>query len=47
MFSCEYCKISKNTCFEEYLRTTASELTLESDSLGLSFWAVDFNTILR
>ena len=25
MFSCEYCKISNNTCFEEHLRTAASE----------------------
>ena len=25
MFLCEYCKISNNTCFEEYLRTAASE----------------------
>ena len=25
MFFCEYCKISHNTCFEEYLRTAASE----------------------
>ena len=25
MLSCEYCKISNNTCFEEHLRTTASE----------------------
>ena len=24
VFSCEYCKIFKNTYFEEYLRTTAS-----------------------
>ena len=26
-----YCKIFKNTYFEEHLRTAASELTLESD----------------
>ena len=25
MLSCEYCKISNNTCFEEHLRTAASE----------------------
>ena len=25
MFSCEYCKISNNTCLEEDLRTAASE----------------------
>ena len=37
MFSCEYCEISKNTCFEKHLRTAASELTLGSDSLGLFF----------
>ena len=24
MFSCEYCEISDNTCFEEQLRTAAS-----------------------
>ena len=27
MFSCEVCKISKNTIFIEHLRATASELT--------------------
>ena len=27
MLSCEYCKISKNTYFEEHLRTAASEVT--------------------
>ena len=25
MFSCEYCKISNNTCFEEHLQMAASE----------------------
>ena len=25
MFSCEYCKISNSTCFEEHLLTGASE----------------------
>ena len=25
MFSYEYCEISNNTCFEEHLRTAASE----------------------
>ena len=25
MFSCEYCKISNNTCFEEHLRKATSE----------------------
>ena len=28
MFYCEYFEISRNTCFEEYLRMTASEVTL-------------------
>ena len=37
MFSCEYCEISKNTSFEEHLRTAACEMTLKSDYLGLSF----------
>ena len=27
MFSCEYWEISKNTYFEEYLQTTASDST--------------------
>ena len=43
---CEYCEISMNTYFEEHLRTAASELTLGSDSLGVSFWTVAFKTIL-
>ena len=30
MFSCEYCEISKSIYFEKHLRTTASEVTLES-----------------
>ena len=46
MFSCEYWKISKDTCFEEHLRTAASEVTLGSDCLELSFWIVAFETIL-
>ena len=33
----EYCEISKNTYFEEHPRTAASELTLGSVCLGLSF----------
>ena len=45
MFSCEYCEISKNNYFEEHLRTAASEVTLGSDCLGLSFWTVAFKTI--
>ena len=32
---------------EEQLRTAASEVTLESDSLGLSFWRAIFKTILK
>ena len=27
MLSCEYCKVSKNTYFEEHLRTAASKVT--------------------
>ena len=46
MFSCEYWEISKNTYFEEHLRTAASEETLGSDCLGLSFWRVAFKTTL-
>ena len=42
MFSYEYWEISKNTYFEEHLCTAASEVTLESDCLGLSFWRVAF-----
>ena len=37
MFSCEYWKISKCTCFEEHLRTAASKETLGSYCFGLSF----------
>ena len=29
VFSCEYCKIFKNTYFEEHLRTAASECRLQ------------------
>ena len=46
MFSNEYWQISKNTYFGEHLRTAASEETLGSDCLGLSFWRVAFKTIL-
>ena len=46
MFSCEYCEISKNTSFEEHLRTPASEVTLGRDCLGLFSWRVAFKTIL-
>ena len=45
MFSCEYWKISKNTYLEEHLRTAVSEVTLGSDSLGLSFWRIAFKLI--
>ena len=37
MFSCECFKISKTTYFEEHLHTAASEVTLGSDCLGISF----------
>ena len=46
MFYCEYSEIPKNTYFEEYLHTAASEVTLGSDCLRLSFWTVAFKTIL-
>ena len=46
MFSCKYWKISKNTYLEEHLCAAASELTLGSDCLGLSFWRIAFKTIL-
>ena len=35
--SCQYWEISKNTYFEEHLRTAASEETLGSDYLGFFF----------
>ena len=44
MFSC--CEIFKNTYVEEHLVMAASELTLESDSLELCFWTIDFKAIL-
>ena len=46
MFSCEYWESSKNTYFEEHLRTSASEVALGSDCLGLSFWRAAFKTML-
>ena len=46
MFLCEYYEISKDTYFEEHLRTVASEVSLGSDYLGLSFWTVAFKTFL-
>ena len=46
MFSCEYWEIPKNTYFKEHQRTAASEETLGSDCLGLSFRRVAFKTIL-
>ena len=42
----EYCEISKNIYFEEHLLTTASEVILGSDCLGLSFWTVALKIIL-
>ena len=38
MFSCEFCEISKNTFFTEYLRTTASNIYRENslEQLGIS-----------
>ena len=32
------CEIFKNTCFQEYQHTAASELILQSDGLKLCFW---------
>ena len=46
MYSWEYLEISKNTYFEEHLRTATSEVTLQNDCLWLSFWRVAFKTIL-
>ena len=46
MLPCEYWEISKNTYFEEHLPTAASEVTLEDDCLGRSYWKVAFKTIL-
>ena len=34
MFSCEYSKISYDACFEEYLRTAASENNNKKSFLG-------------
>ena len=39
------CEIFKNSCFEEHLRTAASELALPSD-LDFRFW-IAFKTILK
>ena len=44
MFSREYCEISKNIYFEEYLGTAASEVTLRSNCLGLSVLTAAFKT---
>ena len=46
VLSCEYWKSCKDTYIYEHLRTAASEVTLGSDCLGLSFWRVIFKTIL-
>ena len=45
MFSCEICKIFKNTYFEEQLRTTASANTF--DSFNYLSQDVHFNKSLR
>ena len=42
MLCSEYCEVSKYTYFEEHLHTVASEMTLVSDCLGVSFWAFAF-----
>ena len=34
MLSCDYCKISNNTCFKEHLGMTASENSKKKRSLG-------------
>ena len=46
-FSCEYFKIFQITYFEEHMHTATSEVTLESDCLGLSFCAVAFKIITQ
>ena len=47
MFSGKYWEVcKKKNIFEEHLRTPASEETLGSDWLGLSFWRGAFKTIL-
>ena len=46
MISGELWEISKNTYFEEHLRTAALEVTLGRDCLGLFLWRVAFKTIL-
>ena len=35
VFSCEFCKISKNTFFTEHLRTTASEYNKANENWSL------------
>ena len=45
-FPANIAKLFKNTYLEEHLRTAASEVTLGSDFLGLSFWTTAFKTIL-
>ena len=39
-------KFLQNTYFEEHLRAAAFELTLRSECLEHSFWAVTFKTII-
>ena len=41
MFSSEYCKIFKNTCFEEHLLTAASDFLTQLQNTGeqpLLYW---------
>ena len=47
MFSCEFCKISKNTFFTEHLRTTASVLSFSEAATGVVPWKTMFLTILQ
>ena len=46
MFSLEHWKISKSTYLEDHLCTAASEVTLGSDCLELSFRRIAFKTML-
>ena len=34
VFSCKYCEIFKNSCFEEYLGTAASSLIITNHKVG-------------
>ena len=44
MFSCEICEIFKNTCFEEYLQTIASNCS-NTGNLESQIAANNFNEI--